>query len=158
MRVLITYYTMTNRTKKVAENIANSLNGYEVTFAPFALDAKKFINKIKQLDKVEHEDFSKFEDQLANLDANDYDLVIFGSPNYGNLAPKTIKEIIKRIQNLNGKNTVVFVTGRFTGDKALVEIRKLVEEKGANIIAEKCYSRFFSIRKKDGTDIVNQIL
>jgi len=145
---------MTNRTKKVADTIANSLKEYEVSVVPFALDAKKFIDKIKQLDKVEHEDFSKFEELFAVLDAKEFDLVVFGSPNYGNLAPKTIKEIIKRIRNLNGKNVAVFITGRFTGSKALQEMKNLVEEKGANVIAEKCYSRFFGIRKTDGTELV----
>jgi flavodoxin len=158
MKALITYYTMTNRTKKVAETIAKSLSGYEVTFAPFTLDAKKFIDKIKQLDKVEHDDFSKFEDQLANLDAKDYDLVIFGSPNYGNVAPKTIKEIIMRIKNISGKKVAVFITGRFNGDNALLEMRKSLEQKGSVVIAEGRYSRFFRIRDNDGLDIVNQIL
>ena len=157
MRALIIYYTMTNRTRKVAETIASSLKEYEITFAPFALDAKRFVDKIKQLDKVEHEDFSKFEAQLAVFDAFEYDLVVFGSPNYGNQAPKTIKEIIKRIQNLNGKKVVVFITGRFTGEKALETLKTLVEEKGAKVVAEKCYSRFFFIRKSDGLDVLNQL-
>ncbi len=157
MKALITYYTMTNRTKKVADNIAHSLQNYEVSVVPFALDAKKFIDKIKQLDKVENDDFSKFEEQLKSLDAAGYDLIVFGSPNYGNVAPKTIKEIIKRIQNLSGKKVAIYITGRFTGGKALQEIKKLVEEKGAVVIAEERYSRFFGIRKTDGTDFVINI-
>ena len=157
MRALIIYYTMTNRTRKVAETIGSSLKNIEVTYAPFALDAKRFVDKIKQLDKVEHEDFSKFEKELSDLDAEDYDLVIFGSPNYGNVAPKTIVEIIKRIRNLDGKNVAIFVTGRFNGDKALQTMKELVEEKNAVIAAKNCYSRFFWIRKTDGSDIVEGI-
>jgi flavodoxin len=149
---------MTNRTKKVAETIAKSLNEYEVTFAPFSLDAKRFIDKIKQLDKVEHNDFSKFAEKLDALDAYTYDLLVFGSPNYGNMAPKTVQEIIKRVKNLDGKNVAIYVTGRFNGDKALVTMKEMIEEKGAQIVAEKCFSRFFRIRKTDGIELVNQIL
>ena len=157
MKALIIFYTMTNRTKKVAETIGDTLTGYDVVYTPFALDAKRFIDKIKQLDKVERDDFSEFEEQLAALDANEYNLIVFGSPNYGNIAPKTIKEIIKRIKNLKEKNTALFITGRFNGGKALQEIKALVEEKGAKVIFEKCYSRFFRIRKTDGSEITNQI-
>ncbi len=157
MKALIIYYTMTNRTKKVAETIASSLEGYAVTFSPFVLDAKRFIDRIKQLDQVEKDDFSKFEDQLTNLDAQEYDLVVFGSPNYGNVAPKTIKEIIKRIQNLDGKRTIVFVTGRFNGEKAMKTMKEMVVEKGAKVIAENCYSRFFGMRKTDGLEVGKKI-
>ena len=94
---------------------------------------------------------------VATLDAGDYDLIVFGSPNYGNVAPKTIKEVVKRIKNLEGKDAAVYITGRFTGTKALQELKGLVEKKGANIIAEKCYSRFFGIRKSDGTEILTCI-
>ena len=154
MKALIIYYTMTNRTKKVAETVAHSLVDYTVSFIPFALEAKRFIDKIKQLDKVEHNDFSQFEERLSRLDAEEFDLVVLGSPNYGNVAPKTIVEIIKRITNLEGKRVAIFVTGRFNGDKALMTMKEMVEEKGAEVIAEKCYSRFFSIRKNDGCDLL----
>jgi flavodoxin len=148
---------MSNRTKKVAETISSSLMDYEIKITPFALDAKRFIDRIKQLDKVENEDFSQFEEQLAALDAKEYDLVVFGSPNYGNIAPKTIKEIINRIQNLDGKKVIVFVTGRFNGDKALITMKEMTEEKGANVVAWKCYSRFFGIRKTDGAEIMEEL-
>ncbi len=158
MKVLITYYTMTNRTKKVAETMGKSLEGCDITYSPFALEAKRFVDKIKLLDKVEHEDFSLFEEKLSELDAQDYDLIVFGSPNYGNVAPKTIVEIIKRITNIDRKNVVVFVTGRFNGDKAMNTMKEMLEKKGATIVAEACYSRFLGIRKTDGTELAQNLL
>ena len=148
---------MSGRTRKVAEAIGSSLHDYDVTFKRFELDAKRFVDKIKQLDKVENNDFSKFEDELNSLDVEEYDLIIIGGPNYGNIPPKTVMEIINRVQNLEGKPTVVFVTARFTGDKALKIMKETVEEKGAKVVAEVCYRRIFGIRKTDGIEIVDQL-
>ena len=151
MKALIIYYTMGGRTKKVANAIASALSNYEVSFNAFELKGKYF-EKIKVMDKFEHGDFSDIENNLASLDARDYDLVIFGMPTYGNFPPKTFNEIVSRIKNLHGKRTGVFVTARFTGEKSLETMKTKVIEKGAQVVGSRKFRRFLWINKHDAME------
>jgi len=156
MKTLITYFTMSGRTKKTAEAIASSLTNYEVSYFPMELTGK-FIEKIKKLDKFEHNDFSAIENGLKNLDAGLYDLIIIGMPTYGNEPPKVFDEIINRMKNLSGKRVIVFTTARFTGKKSLDYMKVKVEELGAQVIDQARFRKLLWIGVKNAIKFGNQI-
>ncbi|MFX0059657.1 MAG: flavodoxin family protein [Candidatus Hodarchaeota archaeon] len=148
MKALIIYFTMGGRTKKTAEAIASVLTNYEVSYFPIELRGK-LREKIKMLDKFENKDFSMIEADLDNLDASDYDLIMFGMPTYGNFPPKVFDETLSRMKNLSGKKVIVFNTARFTGGKALDYMKEKVEENGAQVINQVKFRKLFWIGKKD---------
>ncbi|NHJ47242.1 MAG: flavodoxin family protein [Asgard group archaeon] len=156
MKALIVYYTMGGRTKKVAESIANALTKYDVSFFPVILTGR-FIEKIKQFDKFEKDDFTTIEDKLKTLDVSSYDLILFGMPVYGDKPPNTFNEIIKRMSNLEGKEVITFVTARFTGKGTLQYMKDKIEAKKAKVIDQKNFKRFFGIGKKVGMKYGQQI-
>lgn len=156
MKVLITYFTMSGRTKKTAEAIASALKNYDISYFPMELKGK-FIEKIKQLDKFENNDFSAIETGMDTLDAANYDLIIIGMPTYGDKPPKAFEEVIDRMKNFSGKRVIVFNTARFSGKKSLDYMKTKVEEKGTQVIDQARFRKVLWIGVKNAIKFGEQI-
>ena len=156
MKTLVIYFTMGGRTKKTAEAISSALTNYEVSYFPMELKGK-LKEKIKQLDKFEHNDFSAIESGLNSLDAANYDLIIIGMPTYGDKPPKAFDEVITRMKNFNGKRVIVFNTARFTGKKSLDYMKVKVEEIGAQVIDNARFKKLLWIGVKNAKIFGKQI-
>jgi flavodoxin len=156
MKALITYFTMSGRTKKTAEAIASALKNYDISYFPMELKGK-FIEKIKQLDKFENNDFSAIETGLDTLDAANYDLIIIGMPTYGDKPPKAFEEVIDRMKNFSGKRVIVFNTARFSGKKSLDYMKTKVEEKGTQVIDQARFRKVLWIGVKNAIKFGEQI-
>ena len=156
MKALITYFTMSGRTKKTAEAIASALKNYDISYFPMELKGK-FIEKIKQLDKFEINDFSAIETGLDTLDAANYDLIIIGMPTYGDKPPKAFEEVIDRMKNFSGKRVIVFNTARFSGKKSLDYMKTKVEEKGTQVIDQARFRKVLWIGVKNAIKFGEQI-
>ena len=156
MKALITYFTMSGRTKKTAEAIASALKNYDISYFPMELKGK-FIEKIKQLDQFENNDFSAIETGLDTLDAANYDLIIIGMPTYGDKPPKAFEEVIDRMKNFSGKRVIVFNTARFSGKKSLDYMKTKVEEKGTQVIDQARFRKVLWIGVKNAIKFGEQI-
>jgi len=156
MKALVVYYTMGGRTKKTARAIAGALTNYEVIYFPVELTGK-FIERIKQFDRFEKGDFSTIEPGLSNLDAAEYDLIVFGMPTYGSNPPGTFNEIIKRMTNLNGKKVVIFTTARFSGKKALEYMKEKIEANEGQITFQANFRRLFYLGVRKSTKFGKEI-
>lgn len=156
MKVLITYFTMSGRTKKTAEAIASALKNYDISYFPMELKGK-FIEKIKQLDKFENNDFSAIETGMDTLDAANYDLIIIRMPTYGDKPPKAFEEVIDRMKNFSGKRVIVFNTARFSGKKSLDYMKTKVEEKGTQVIDQARFRKVLWIGVKNAIKFGEQI-
>ena len=156
MKALISYFTRGGRTKKTAEAIASALTNYDVSYFPVELTGG-YVEKIKQLDKFEKNDFSAIESELNSLNVSGYDLLIFGSPTYGNKPANVFNEILARMGDLSGKKAVVFDTARFTGDGTRDYMEKKVKEAGAQVIAKKNFRKLFWIGTKNVIEFGKQI-
>ncbi len=156
MKALITYFTMSGRTKKTAEAIASALKNYDISYFPMELKGK-FIEKIKQLDKFENNDFSAIETGMDTLDAANYDLIIIGMPTYGDKPPKAFEEVIDRMKNFSGKRVIVFNTARFSGKKSLDYMKTKVEEKGTQVIDQARFRKILWIGVKNAIKFGEQI-
>jgi len=147
MKILIIYYTMGGRTKKIAEAIGSALIDHEVNYFSVELKGKR-IEKIKQFDRFQNGDYSEIEKDLNSLNVEPFELVIIGMPTYGSLPPKTFDEIIRRMGDLSNKKVIVFTTARFSGGKARDYMESRVENSGGNVIEKLKFRKLFWIRKK----------
>ena len=156
MKALIIYFTMGGRTKRAARAIGEALSKYEVTYFPMELQGN-FIEKIKELDLYQNDNFSLIEEELKSLDAKDYELVIIGMPTYGDKPANAFNEIVRKVPNLADKKVVLFVTARFSGGKALKYMQEKVQETGAQIIREEKIRRLFFLGKRKATQIGTEL-
>jgi len=156
MKIIIIYFTMSGRTKKTAEAIGSTLTNHEVSYLSIELTGK-FIEKIKQLDKFQNNDYSAIEAQISDFDASGFDLIIIGMPTYGNFPPKVFDEILRRMGNLSGKNAVIFNTARFSGGKCLGYMKDKIEEAGGEVINQSKFRKIFWIGTKKAIQFGKQI-
>ncbi|MHA1298874.1 MAG: flavodoxin family protein [Candidatus Helarchaeota archaeon] len=77
MKILITYYTETGNTEKIAKSIEEGISGENPT--------------IKKIDEID----------ATSL--GEYDLIFLGSPTHGNSLPKATKKLLKACPEINGK-------------------------------------------------------
>ena len=147
---------MGGRTKKSAKAIGEALSNYEVDYFPMELQGN-FIEKIKELDLYEKDDFSLIEEELKRLDGKDYDLIIIGMPTYGDKPANAFNEIVRKMPNLKDKKTAIFVTARFSGGKTLNYMKEQLQDKGAQIIKEGKFRRLFYLGKRKSTQFGTEL-
>ena len=82
MNVLILYFSLGGRTRKVAESIAEGLNTSEVDIEQFEY-TKKFRAFLSEQDEVMKSDLSNFIYNENIKDLAPYDIGFFGSPTHG---------------------------------------------------------------------------
>ncbi|MHA2275509.1 MAG: flavodoxin family protein [Candidatus Kariarchaeaceae archaeon] len=127
MKVLITYYTKTRHTEKVAELLLKDLEGNEMDVT------------LKNIDEVT-------EDQISNSE-----LVIIGTPVHGLfiIAQKTSKpvsEFINSLPNdLNNKKFILFATYLVRPGKALRKAENSIKQKNGRVLGSIALRR----NKKD---------
>ena len=111
-KILVSYFSATGNTRKVAENISSVVNGDLFEIEP----VKKYTKE--DLDWTNNESRSSIEMQdkfsrpevLKKIDnIEDYNTIIIGFPVWWYTAPTIINTFIES-NNLNGKNIYVFVT------------------------------------------------
>ncbi len=143
MKASIIYFTSLGRTKKTAKVIGSTLTNFEVDYFPFELQGT-FGMKVSIQNQHNKGDFSTIERELSELENidQDYDLIIFGMPTYGDNPPSAFYEIVKRV-NIKEQKVAIFVTCSITGKKTLELMEKTIEDAGANIIGQAKFKGFF---------------
>ncbi|OLS32472.1 MAG: hypothetical protein HeimAB125_08700 [Candidatus Heimdallarchaeota archaeon AB_125] len=159
MKALIIYFTLLDRTKKTAEVIGRALTNYEVDYVPFILTGT-FGMKVSIQNQHNKGDFSTIERELSELEKidQDYDLIVFGMPTYGDNPPGAFYEIVKRV-NIKEQKIAIFATCSITGKKTLELMEKTVEDAGANIIDQARFKGFFKPKLKKASQfghIINE--
>ena len=107
-RILVAYYSLTGKTEKVAQAIANISGGelYRIQVAKSYPDNKKERRKI-----LEQEIENNYLPPLVETTINpeNYDIIFLGSPVWANHISQPVKSFLAKY-NLNGKNVIPFVT------------------------------------------------
>ena len=112
MKTLVTYFSASGTTKRVAETIATTINGdlFEIEpKVPYTDADLNWMNK-KSRSSVEMADKSsrpEIKNKVENL--NDYNRVIIGFPVWWYTAPTIINTFIDE-NDLSGKEIYIFVT------------------------------------------------
>ena len=112
MKILVTYFSASGTTKRVAETIATTIDGdlFEIEpQEPYTSEDLNWMNK-KSRSSIEMADKTSrpaIKNKVTNL--NEYDRVIIGFPVWWYTAPTIINTFIEE-NNLSGKEIYVFVT------------------------------------------------
>ena len=133
MKILITYYTRTGNTKKVAESIHKALTDHNID--------------IVSIDKLD----------ISTI--NSYELIFLGSGVYASRVDKSLYRILKNTEYLNSK-FALFCTHASLElyQKPFVKVEKLIESKGGKIINEfDCIGDNIGIPKEKQLEMLNAL-
>lgn len=116
-KVLISYFSASGVTKRVAQKIANVINGDLFEIEPvdkYTEEDLDWTNK-QSRSTIEMSNRS-FRPPVLNKvqNINDYDIVVIGFPVWWYTAPTIINTFIEE-NNLEGKNVYIFVTSGSSG-------------------------------------------
>lgn len=134
-KVLVVYYSATNNTKSVAEQIAKNLNGDTFEIVPVDIYTSDDLNWSNENSRVsrEHNDESLRDVKLKSASVanwENYDTVLIGYPIWWGIAAWPVDTFVKA-NNFAGKTVISFCTSSSSG---LGESGKLLEKeaKGGN--------------------------
>lgn len=132
MKIGIVVHSMTGNTSLVAERIKNRLEqeGHELSLERLAI--------IGGEDQTQS-DPDKISIEPLKTNMEELDLLILGGPVRGFQASPAMKALLGRLEGLEGKDTMIFVTHAFPfnwmgGNSAIKQLRNMCTEKGANIL------------------------
>ena len=140
-KTLVTYFSATGTTKKIANKIAQAVNGdlFEIKPKIKYSSADLNWNNKKSRSSVEmNDDFCRpeLERNVENID--EYDTIFIGFPVWWYIPPRIIQTFIEN-HNLKGKKIIVFVTSGGSGVEGSSNFLKKTYPK-LNIETGKRYS------------------
>lgn len=130
-KTLVLYYSATNTTKNIAEQVAQKLNAdiAEIHAAqPYtAADLNWHDSKSRtSIEQHQHDSRVAVKDDLPDI--QDYDNIVIGHPIWWAIPPRMIADVIDKL-DLNGKNLAMFATsGGSTYDRSQSFIERSVRE------------------------------
>jgi flavodoxin len=155
-KILILYFSLTGRTKKVAEIIAEELKNSDIHIEPLI-----YIKKLKDLmleqEKIMNGDLSsvKYNESIKDLDP--YDLVFFGTPTHGGRPAAIFNGFLQHVENLDEKKFIVFNTCRFVVGKTLEIMQTEIEKKGGKVVNKQVFKGLFSIKTSKVKKFVEEL-
>lgn len=130
-KTLVLYYSATNTTKKIAKEIAKSLNADIAEIHPAqpytAADLDWHDDKSRtSIEQHEHKSRVAIKDDLPDI--TDYDNIVIGHPIWWGIPPRMISSVIDNL-DLDGKNLALFATsGGSSYDRSQTNIERAVQE------------------------------
>nr|MDO8111329.1 flavodoxin [Candidatus Sigynarchaeota archaeon] len=147
MKAIIIYFSISGRTKRVAETIAAQLGNLSVDIEPI-----KYMGNARTLianhDRIASGDWSSLNANERIFDLSPYDIVCIGMPVHGGQPPVIFNTYVKKCTGLKGKTAYIFLTCRLFTGKTISIMREELEKAGANVSAELICKGLFRI----GTD------
>ena len=140
-KVLVSYFSASGVTKRVAEKIAKAINGDLFEIEPtqkYTAEDLDWTNK-QSRSSIEMED-KDFRPQILNkvLNITEYNTVVLGFPVWWYTAPRIINTFIEE-NNLEGKDIYIFVTSGSSGSEGSFRDLKNTY-KNLNFISNKRFS------------------
>jgi flavorubredoxin len=146
MKALIIYFSLTGRTKMVAEILAAELNNYEVDVEPISY--KKEFNFHIEQKQIQEGDLSNFSYNERIFNLNPYDLVCIGVPTWGGRPAFIFDAYIEKCNNIEGKAVVVFNTCRLISGSTIKKMKTVIENKGGKVINQQTFKALFGMGEK----------
>lgn len=152
-KVLVSYFSASGVTKRVAEKIAKAINGDLFEIEPtqkYTAEDLDWTNK-QSRSSIEMED-KTFRPQILNkvLNITEYNTVVLGFPVWWYTAPRIINTFIEE-NNLEGKDIYIFVTSGSSGSEGSFRDLKNAY-KNLNFISNKRFTG-----KETDEDYINWI-
>ena len=112
MKILITFFSATGKTKKVAEIISKELNSDLYEIIPEKEYTSEDLNGYNKISRtyIEHntkDSRPKIKDKNANIEK--YDIILIGFPIWWHIAPPIINTFLEKY-NFKGKKIILFGT------------------------------------------------
>ena len=155
---LIVYFSYTGNTRKIANMIKNKLNCDILELKPvepYSTDYQKVVDEEQNLEGSNH--LRKYQDINVNL--NDYDTIILGTPVWWYRETPVIRTFLKE-NDLSSKTIIPCATNAGWLGKTFIEIKKLCQnskvESEMNIVFES-YSNELVTSKSDIDKWINDI-
>jgi len=155
---LIVYFSYTGNTRKIANMIKNKLNCDILELKPvepYSTDYQKVVDEEQNLEGSNH--LREYQDINVNL--NDYDTIILGTPVWWYRETPVIRTFLKE-NDLSNKTIIPYATNAGWLGKTFIEIKKLCQnskvESEMNIVFES-YSNELITSKSDIDKWINDI-
>ncbi len=149
MKALIIYFSLTGRTKLVAESIAAELSNHDVYVESITYTkGEKIRNFNEEKDKIQAGDLSSFTYNESIFNISPYELICIGVPTWGMRPAFVFNAYIEKCNNFDGKVVVVFTTCRLYGGSTVKKMQSEIEKKGGNVIYKKSFRALFTMRDK----------
>ena len=148
MKALILYFSLSGRTKTVAESIAAQLGKFSVD-----LESITYTGKPRDFIIADNESIhsGKWDSLRANekiFDVSGYDIICIGMPVYGGQPAVVFHAYIKKCTGISGKKVYLFTTCRLFAGKTMTIMREEVEKLGGIIPDTLVCKAMFRIGKK----------
>jgi flavodoxin len=140
MKYLIIYFSQTGRTKKAAEIIATTLSQNEIQLEQILFQGMP--SDLRPTITLRKEDIS-FNPSI--MDLAQYDKVIFGTPVYGAQPAPVFKPFLEQCKNVEGKEWILFATGRIMLGMAFKIMEEEICKKGGKVIKSQYFKGFFKL-------------
>ncbi|WP_295730571.1 flavodoxin [uncultured Limosilactobacillus sp.] len=132
-KTLILYYSATNTTKEIAEQIAQKFNAdiTEIQAAqPYTTSDLNWHDPSSRTSIEQHQHNSRVAVKDDLPDVQNYDNIVIGHPIWWAIPPRMIADLIDKL-DLNGKNLGLFATSGGTNyDRSQSFIERAVKENG----------------------------
>jgi flavodoxin len=148
MKALVVYFSITGRTKRVAETIAAQLSRYMVDIEgiTFTGTRRDLVNGVA--DSIAAGNWKNLSAKNIIFDVSPYDLVCIGMPVHGGAPAVVFNAYIKNCKGISGKKVCTFVTCRFTPWKSLAVMGERLRGAGAVALGQAVFKGFFRIGKE----------
>jgi len=156
MKVLLVYFSLGGRTKKVAEGIVEGLTISDVSIKFFEY-TKKSRDLIPEQDEIMKGDLSSFRYNESVNDLAPYDLLFFGFPTHVGRPATVLNGYLKHAQNLDGKNFIVFNTCRMIPGKTLKIMQAEIERKGGSLVNKRVFRGLFRIKMSKVKNFIEEL-
>jgi hypothetical protein len=151
MKALVVYFSITGRTKRVAEIISAQLNNYTVDLEGITFTGTRRDLVNGTVDSIAAGNWVNLNAKDVIFDFTPYDLVCIGIPVHGGAPAVAFNAYMKKCKGISGKKVCTFVTCRFTPWKSLLLMREKLEAAGAAVQDEFAFKGFFMIGAKRPT-------
>ena len=135
VKTLVLYYSATNTTKKVAEQVAQKLNAdIDAVQAaqPYTAADLNWHDPQSRTSVEQHQHNSRVAVKTDLPDISDYDNIVIGHPIWWGIPPRLISSLIDHL-NLNGKNLALFATsGGSNYDRSQSYVERAIKQNGYN--------------------------
>ena len=132
-KTLVLYYSATNTTKRIAEQVAQKLNAdiAEIHPAqPYTAADLNWHDESSRTTVEQHEHNSRVDIKDDLPDISGYDNIVIGHPIWWAIPPRMISTVIDHL-DLNGKNLALFATSGGTSyDRSQNYVERTVNENG----------------------------
>lgn len=156
MKVLLVYFSLGGRTKKVAEKIVEGFNISDVSIESIKY-TKKSRDLIREQDEIMKGNLLNFRYNEIIKDLGPYDLIFFGFPTHGGRPATVFNGYLKHAQNLGGKNFIVFNTCRMIPGKTLEIMQAEIEQKGGSVVNKRIFRGLFRIKMSKVEDFIKEL-